>query len=491
MQIALVVQENIFYSWQAYVLEELLKQKGCAVQLFETKLSHKHFTKSNTYKTIHRLERKLFKNKHNAFTIVPSPSTSNIDSLNSDIDLVINLTGETKLESISTEQWYFKNGSDNSMSHYPILNEIKNKRGEIEINLISFKEKEALLCNAITTNEEIPVSKSISKVFWKCAGLVIQEVEKRKASRNRILKELSLQKQVTKAPGIGIYLGYLKNLFMSHLRAKKTNNQWAIYYSRDTSMKYNFDSFQCIEPPKDRFWADPFYYKYGEQEFLFVEELFFNKNKGHLSVIELYKDGSYSEPVKILDKAYHLSYPFLIEEDGAIYMIPESKEAGNIQLYKAASFPYEWEFQKNIMEQIKAVDATVHKQDGYYWLYANLSKTKNYPVNDDLYLFYAKEIGGPWTSHPRNPIVQNCSTSRPAGRLFKLGNELYRPSQDGSYIYGRALNINKVETLTIEEYKETRVKHLEPNLEKGIVRNHTFNLYENFVLIDAMKKVKK
>ncbi len=39
-------------------------------------------------------------------------------------------------------------------------------------------------------------------------------------------------------------------------------------------------------------------------------------NKGHISVIRMDEQGVYSEPVKVLERPYHLSYPFVFEWEG-------------------------------------------------------------------------------------------------------------------------------------------------------------------------------
>jgi len=40
-----------------------------------------------------------------------------------------------------------------------------------------------------------------------------------------------------------------------------------------------------------------------------------------------------------LAKPFHLSYPFLLEQNGDVLMVPESHKAGEIALYRAHAFP--------------------------------------------------------------------------------------------------------------------------------------------------------
>src|SRR5206468_2527068 len=55
--------------------------------------------------------------------------------------------------------------------------------------------------------------------------------------------------------------------------------------------------------------ADPFVIEDNGRDWLFVEEVPAAAVKAHLSVIELGKNGDFGEPVPVLEKPYHLSYP--------------------------------------------------------------------------------------------------------------------------------------------------------------------------------------
>ena len=43
----------------------------------------------------------------------------------------------------------------------------------------------------------------------------------------------------------------------------------------------------------------------------------------------------WSDPVVVLEENFHLSYPYVFEESGNVYMIPETSDVGDIRLYKA------------------------------------------------------------------------------------------------------------------------------------------------------------
>src|SRR5690606_25917847 len=113
------------------------------------------------------------------------------------------------------------------------------------------------------------------------------------------------------------------------------------------------NDFKLI-PPKDRFWADPVVIFENEKLYVFIEELVYKNKIAHLSVFELNTDGSITEPHIILKKPYHLSYPFIFKHEDKYYMIPETAQNNDIQLYESVSFPLEWKFKQTLMKDVKA-----------------------------------------------------------------------------------------------------------------------------------------
>jgi hypothetical protein len=67
---------------------------------------------------------------------------------------------------------------------------------------------------------------------------------------------------------------------------------------------------------------------------------------------------------------------------------------------------------------------------------------------------------GPWRPHALNPIAVDVRGSRPAGTPFRADGILYRPAQDGTSGYGRAVAINRVDLLTPSDFRETTVRRI-------------------------------
>ncbi len=265
---------------------------------------------------------------------------------------------------------------------------------------------------------------------------------------------------------------------------------WVLLFKIKDSKDFlnnSYSSFNRLQPSKDKFWADPFVISRDDKYSIFVEEFIYAKNKGHISVLELDKAGTLLRVKKLIDKPYHMSYPFVFESEGAYFMIPETGENRTIDLYKCIDFPDNWVFVKNIMKDVNAVDTTLFNYNGKWWLFTVIDEiNSSLDGSPELFLFFTDNIfSGTWTSHPLNPVVSDIRIARPAGQVFIHNGNIYRPSQDCAGRYGKAFNINQILTLSETEYKEVRVRKIEPDWDSNLKGTHTFNFDGDFTVIDA------
>jgi hypothetical protein len=135
--------------------------------------------------------------------------------------------------------------------------------------------------------------------------------------------------------------------------------QWFLLVNPNNRSSEFFDNYLQIVPPMDRFWADPDVINHKGINYIFVEEYFYNKKKACISVIELVKDGHNKNPIPVIEKEYHLSYPSITELDNIYYMVPEASAYKTIEIYKCSQFPERWHFLMNLMENVCAVDTTL------------------------------------------------------------------------------------------------------------------------------------
>ena len=274
---------------------------------------------------------------------------------------------------------------------------------------------------------------------------------------------------------------------MLSLYSKIFFNQWILMFSIQDRFASTLCHYQKIIPPKDRAWADPHIVYNNNKYYIFIEEFLYKTRKAHISVIVMDESGSYESPRVVLDRPYHLSYPFVFEHGGDIYMIPESVSEKTVELYKCTDFPNEWEFQTNLMEGIKAVDVTVWFENDTWWMFANVLENDGASNWDELFLYCSDDLySRNWKPHPLNPIVSDCRSARPAGKLFRYNGALYRPSQNCSVRYGYGFNICKIEDLDGEKYSESIVSRVEPNWENNLKGVHTFNHVKSLYVIDVL-----
>lgn len=243
-----------------------------------------------------------------------------------------------------------------------------------------------------------------------------------------------------------------------------------------------------VMPPRDRSWADPFPIEKDGRYFVFFEELPFGASKGHISMIELKRDGSHSAPVRVLERDYHLSYPFLIEQDGELLMIPETAQNDSVEVYRCVDFPLRWRLERVLLQGVRCVDATFHRGPDRWWMFANAAAPGSRMFDDELHLFHAERLLGDWQPHRRNPVKSDARCSRPAGNLYWQGGALYRPAQICVPLYGAGLSINRVLRLTPLDYAERQVERILPERSSGVLGVHTVNRAGELTVIDAFAR---
>ena len=218
-----------------------------------------------------------------------------------------------------------------------------------------------------------------------------------------------------------------------------------------------------INLPDDgaRYYADPFPFTRDGKTFLFVEEFPYATQRGVISVCELGADGVAGASRPVLELSCHLSYPFVFERDGVIYMMPESAAGGSLDLYRAVRFPDVWVKDRALLDGVPVADATLLERDGRLWLFAS-PQERGQSDWDTLSLFHAAGLDGPWTPEIDNPVLIDCRQARGAGRFFTRDGRLYRPVQDCSGGYGSALAVCEIETLQPGKFRQRIAARLPP-----------------------------
>lgn len=155
----------------------------------------------------------------------------------------------------------------------------------------------------------------------------------------------------------------------------------------------------------------------------------------------------------------HRSYPYLFAHDGQVYCVPEASETGRVTLYRAVHPPGEWEEVATLMDGVSAVDTTIFRHDGLWWMMYTDGREGPHHV---LYARHAEHLEGPWRPHAANPVKVDIHTARPAGTPFRVDGRLIRPAQDCGRRYGEAVVLNRVLALTPDRFVEEPVRRVGP-----------------------------
>lgn len=159
--------------------------------------------------------------------------------------------------------------------------------------------------------------------------------------------------------------------------------------------------------------ADPFPWETGGRNYLLFEEVAAGSSRARLGCVEVFENGSCSEMRIILERPYHLSYPCVVPAGGELFLLPETSEAGRVDLYRFSRFPGELELVAPLVEGLALVDTTpVFLNDRWYFF-----TTTARPFSETL-LLWADRLDGAWNLHPCSPVSCSVRNSRSAGNLF-------------------------------------------------------------------------
>ncbi|WP_314945182.1 hypothetical protein [Bradyrhizobium cosmicum] len=244
--------------------------------------------------------------------------------------------------------------------------------------------------------------------------------------------------------------------------------------------------WNVLADPGNHFYADPFPITWQGRTFVFFEDLDHRVGKGIISAIEFGETGPIGEVVPVLEESWHLSYPFLIENDGELWMIPESSLHGDVALYKCVRFPDKWERHATLLSGLELADATITRHNGLNYLFgAWRDGTGGY--SDALAIYYAEHLLGPWVPHASNPVLIDRASTRPAGNFVTMDGKLWRPVQDCADGYGAALGLAEIVELSPTTFKQVVRHSLRPGPAWPGRKLHTLNRCGRLEVIDGSR----
>lgn len=201
------------------------------------------------------------------------------------------------------------------------------------------------------------------------------------------------------------------------------------------------------------FVADPFAVHRDGIWHLFFEQIRKGESRGEIGLASSADLRTWSYQGAVLSERFHLSYPHVVVVDGETFMIPEACGSESVRLYHAAAFPDRWELADVILKGRPYKDSTVLEHEGSYFLF---SETSAQHTHDQLRLYVADGLRGPWSEHPASPVVYgDVDGARPAGRVLRVDGRLVRLSQCCGRRYGEGVRGHVIERLSPTEFRES------------------------------------
>src|SRR2546421_7746671 len=240
---------------------------------------------------------------------------------------------------------------------------------------------------------------------------------------------------------------------------------------------------------RKRFYADPFPIERNGRLFVLVEDFAHALGYGVISAVEFDNTGPVDVPRPVLNIGSHLSYPFVFEHRGALWMVPESVATGTIDLYRAESFLDRWVKEATLLSGLEASDATLLEHEGRWWMFATVRAGGAF--SDALHIWSAPDIFGPWQPHRGNPGLLAIAMARPGGRVVRRNGRLIRPFQDCTDGYGAALGLAEITRLDDEGFVQRVETVLRPGPEWPGRRLHTLNRAGRLECIDGSASARR
>ncbi|HEX5889081.1 MAG TPA: hypothetical protein VFY61_10270, partial [Pyrinomonadaceae bacterium] len=262
----------------------------------------------------------------------------------------------------------------------------------------------------LRTSDRFSVRISKNNLYWRSSSFVMRKLRELYEHGSATREQNAFRpyyNRLHKMPTNAELLPKLARLSCTYAKNKLRYafyfDQWTLAYrfrTSPTDPNNSFYRFTHLTPPKDKFWADPFPVKFEGKYFVFFEEYLYKDDKAHISVMELTKSGA-TDPIPVLKRDYHLSYPFMLEWQGSHYMIPETAGNKTVEIYRCESFPGEWKLETVLLDGVPGRDATLFEVDGLWWMFVAIADTDS---SDELHLYYSSTPLGPWKPHKQNPV---------------------------------------------------------------------------------------
>jgi hypothetical protein len=350
-----------------------------------------------------------------------------------------------------------------------------------------------LACQTWSRTYPLSVARNRRELLEKAAEFPLRALHELQRSGREWLEQCELDRR--QAPVCASVLPVARRIVERGIQKAFSLDTWSLAFRFGPSRAVPADlkGYTRIPSPAGATWADPFALHRNGRYYVFFEEIPRGAAKGHISMLEVKADGSWSPPVRVLERDYHLSYPFLLEHEGALLMVPETAQARRVEAWRCVEFPSRWRLEKVLIDGVRLVDATLARAGDRWWMLANGAAGEGRIFDDELHIFHAAGPFSEWRAHLRNPVKSDVRSARPAGALFWRNGALHRPAQICSPRYGAGLSINRVLRLTPHDYAERETQRIVPDGggPQPLLGIHTLNRAGDLTVVDAFTRQRR
>jgi hypothetical protein len=234
-----------------------------------------------------------------------------------------------------------------------------------------------------------------------------------------------------------------------------------------------------------RYLADPMVVQEPAGAKVYAEEYHYF-GRGRLVSLDWPRSFSWADAGLECDLGRHASYPFVFRHQDELWMVPESCALRKVMLLKKSPAGC-WEHERDLIDDAALADPTLLWHRDRWWLFA--ADARGTP-NTRLLIYHAPTLTGPWSPHRLNPVKVDVTGARPAGPLFEVDGDLYRPAQDCAARYGHAITIHRVIELSADAFAELQVARVEAAKDSAYPDGvHTLTTTDDGLFLDGNRKV--
>lgn len=237
------------------------------------------------------------------------------------------------------------------------------------------------------------------------------------------------------------------------------------------------DEFIVLDNGLNYWVADPFVFEYDGSTYIFAEYFDFFTSKGCIAYCTI-NGLKRSNWRVIIRERYHMSFPFIYESDGCVYLLPETSCGNCLTRYRAISFPDIWE-KEVLLDNIRIADSAY---------FDDLTKLYTVELCED-----GSRVGRIFKNVEQIEInntvfSEDQETCRLGGAFFEYNGLTIKVAQDCSESYGKQLVFLKFNCQG-DRYEEEPIKTIQAGevlLSKPIKRDgiHTYNGSKSYEVID-------